>query len=116
MRRNFTRLLAACAALAITSQSGGAAAALVTNGGFETGDFTGWTLSGNTANTGIATFPTNSGNFSAFLGALSAQGTGTLSQDVTTQIGTLYTLDFFLANNASAPNQFSASPLSNDEK
>lgn len=43
--------------------------AQITNGGFETGDFTGWTLGGNTGYTGVTGSYAHSGNFGAYFGA-----------------------------------------------
>lgn len=90
---------------------------IVQNGGFETGDFTGWTLFGNTIvgnsvyNIVISDdfFPgvTHSGNFGAFLG----QGSfvATLSQNLPTQPGQLYQLSFWLNNPiADTPQIFGA--------
>src|SRR5215472_12516355 len=47
----------------------------VLNCGFETGDFTAWTLTGNTGFTGVTGSPYNySGNFGAFLGPIGSDG------------------------------------------
>jgi hypothetical protein len=83
---------------------------LVVNCGFETGDFTGWTQSGNTTNFGVGNFPPgpNSGNFDAFFGPVGS--VGFLTQTIATTPGTTYTVSFFLRNhNAVTPNSFAAS-------
>ena len=90
---------------------------IVVNGGFETGDFTAWTLNGNTVIgnnvfnvvTSNDVFPdvAHSGIYGAFLG----QGgfLATLTQDLPTQPGQLYQLSFWLNNSsAGSPQQFAA--------
>jgi hypothetical protein len=80
---------------------------LVQNGGFETGDFTGWTLAGNTtvftpfgttvynAVENLTNYPmvVHSGNFGAFLGDVQL---ATLSQALATIPGEQYLLSFWL--------------------
>ncbi len=80
---------------------------LVVNGGFETGDFTGWTHGGNTGFTSVTTgFYAHSGMFGASLGPVGSDGL--LSQSIQTITGKPYIVSFAL-NNASGPNDFSAS-------
>jgi hypothetical protein len=74
-----------------------ASANLITNPGFETGDFTGWTLSplnaGLVGGTDFGIAP-HSGSFQAFL----TRNVGSLSQSVSTTPGASYTIDFWLAS------------------
>jgi hypothetical protein len=74
---------------------------LVVNGGFEMGNFTGWTQGGDTNVNGAVV---HSGLFSA-----EAFG-GPLDQTIATVPGQVYTVDFWLANDdPTATNDFSAS-------
>jgi hypothetical protein len=88
---------------------------LVLNGGFETGDFTGWTLAGdgapyNFADNGTYVTP-HSGNYAAALGENGS--TATLSQSLSTVAGQKYLLSFWLDNAVAGSSQnreqFSAS-------
>lgn len=83
---------------------------LVQNGGFETGNFTGWTQSGNTAYTSVSSAAAyvHAGTYGLQTGP---SGTlGYLSQTLTTIPGQVYLLSFWLANSSSGtPNQFLAS-------
>ena len=83
---------------------------LVLNGGFETGDFTSWNLSGNTTNTYVSGSPTfvHSGNYAARLGPVGSLGY--LSETVPTIPGEPYMLSFWLENpDGGLPNEFSLS-------
>jgi VPDSG-CTERM motif/Protein of unknown function (DUF642) len=74
-----------------------ARANLITNGGFETGDFSGWTVFG-TDNDVVGAQPftsPHSGNFQA----LFASGDNSISQNVTTTPGSSYVITFWLAAN-----------------
>jgi hypothetical protein len=68
--------------LTVTTSGGGGA---VVNGGFETGDFTGWTRSGTTS---IVSSPTHSGTRAALLGSTNpTNGDSKLSQTFTAGSG-----------------------------
>lgn len=86
---------------------------LVVNGGFETGNFSGWSQSGAfmsvTGGPGhvgpyIGGYGPHSGDYYAALGTV--RGFGTLSQTLTTTPGQTYSLSFFLANDSGTPNEF----------
>ena len=81
-----------------------ARANLVTNPGFETGDFSGWIQFGNVGFTGVNTGLPHSGSFSAFLGPVGSLGF--LSQTLATTPGQTYNLGFFLQSDGGTPNQF----------
>jgi methionine-rich copper-binding protein CopC len=73
---------------------------LVTNGGFETGDFTAWTQSGDTGSTGVTgtfdgTAP-HSGSFHAHFGPTGSLGF--IAQTLSTIAGASYTLTFWLSH------------------
>ena len=94
---------------------------LIVNGGFETGNFTGWTQGGNfepssvvntnQANTigpvRIPGFFVHSGNFGAFLGPIRLDGT--LSQTFATTARQPYIVSFSLRSDGGLTNSFSAS-------
>jgi len=88
---------------------------LVTNGGFETGDFTGWTLTGNvngsTRVTDTVNDPTyihvHSGTYGVVAGPQFPDVY--LSQTLPTTIGQTYIVDFWLASNRGSPNEFTVS-------
>jgi hypothetical protein len=122
MKRTFALLCAAFGLLLFTSQARAvscnlAAGNVVTNCGFETGSFSGWTLAGNDVPgqlnnlygvEGADPFPLpggtnpNSGNFQAFFSDQAADPT-TLSQTLTTTSGKTYTISFYLAQELLGP-------------
>jgi len=106
----------------ITNQNGGAVTlpftllagqSLVQNGGFETGDFTGWTLNGNSAYNFVTTSSTisgvvHSGSYGAALGQYGSLAY--LYQTLATSPGQNYLLSLWLDNPnnsyGATPNQF----------
>jgi PEP-CTERM motif len=101
-------------AFAMMSLSAGLAAPahanLIVNGGFETGDFSGWVTGGNFGFSGVecpgAPF-VKEGNCDAFLGAVGSDGT--LAQSVTTTAGRQYLISFALQPDGGTPSHFSVS-------
>ena len=93
-----------------------ASAELVINGGFETGDFTGWARSGNLGFTYVA--PNQGGNFTpgfphggthnAELGPVGSDGV-LMEQLLPTIPGGLYDFNFWQARDGAVPNDFNAS-------
>jgi hypothetical protein len=75
---------------------------LVTNCGFETGNFSGWQQIGDTSFTGVNQAAANTGNFGAFLGPTG--GYGGVQQNVTTTAGATYALAFYLRHDGGAGN------------
>jgi autotransporter passenger strand-loop-strand repeat protein len=78
---------------------------LVTNGGFETGNFTGWTIGSYQPDQTIITTNSHSGHDAAALGPAGADGS--LSQTLATTPGQHYTLSFWLYNASTATDDFS---------
>jgi hypothetical protein len=80
------------------------------NCGFETGDFSGWTRSGNLGATGVETssdgFVANSGTYFALLGPVGSNGF--LSENLATTAGATYQLQWYLGSDGGTPNDFSA--------
>ena len=78
-----------------------ARANLVTNGGFETGDFTGWTLTGTGGGVAIDTRFPHTGTSDAAFALANGGTTATLSQSIATTAGQSYSLSFWLLDQAS---------------
>ncbi|SPE48899.1 putative Tripeptidyl-peptidase I [Verrucomicrobia bacterium] len=78
---------------------------LIQNGGFETGDFSGWTESGNFTGCTVGTSLVHSGSFGAALGPYG--GMGFLSQTLPTATGQAYYVSLWLASpDGETPNEF----------
>jgi hypothetical protein len=112
MLRHSTPVLAAV--LLLLGVVGPARANLVVNGGFETGDFTGWSVNGNflvVEQGGISYFggpslvPHGGISFAAFG---SYPTPGSISQTLATIAGDTYEVNWFLASNGTTPNEFGA--------
>ncbi len=96
--------------LALGSAGPARAINLITNGGFETGDFTGWTLGGNTGFTFVDCGPfvvsPHTGACAAALGAIGS--VNSLSQTIPTVLGGTYLVSFWEESDGEPPNSFQA--------
>lgn len=106
--RSSALILALAAGVAVTPAR---AANLLTNPGFETGDFSGWTVSDSSGFTLVSSadgiYVPHSGTFLAYLGAVST--IGTVSQTFSDIAGQSYTFSYWMASDGNTPNFFSAS-------
>ena len=85
------------AGFALAFATPAAAQELVTNGGFENGDFSGFTQTGNTGLTGVFSSPfVASGAFAAYFGPVGS--TGGITQTLSTNAGQSYLISFDLRN------------------
>jgi hypothetical protein len=98
-----SRSLAGCLFAAAILTSTIASANLVTNGGFETGNFSGWTGFGSGTVDVSSNFP-HTGTFYARYGSLGPLDT--LSQTLTTVAGAFYTVSYWLREDGGAPSEF----------
>jgi hypothetical protein len=99
--RSAMRLLGVVVGLAIAPL---AHAGIETNGGFETGDFTGWTQFGDSTYDFVDASSPHSGNVAALFGAVTSSG---ISQVLPTIAGQQYAVSFWLGNHDGTPNAFS---------
>jgi len=105
-RKNFLAFLIILGCLLFSTQLV-SAQELITNGGFETGDFTGWFRQGYFGFCGVGYRDVNrhSGDYGAYFRTYG--GDVTLeSQNLATNQGASYLLTFWLRNNGGAPNHF----------
>src|SRR5262245_30132614 len=87
-----------------------AQADMVVNGGFETGDFAGWTVTHAAQGSGVIVLgEPHSGSFAAGFLAVTPPYTDTISQTLSTTPGGTYILDYWLENGAGPLNLFQAS-------
>jgi len=112
MKSKLSITVAVAAIIAATTPLIGAARAdLITNGGFETGNFSGWSVTGNQTTSFVepafAGYAPHSGSFFAALGDVTGRGSLVQSALATT-VGQLYTLDYFLASKGDIQTTFSA--------
>jgi len=94
------KILLALTAVAALSVAYPTKANLITNPGFETGNFTGWTTTGGGGSVAgtLGGIAPHSGNFQAAFGV----GEFSISQNVTTTPGASYIVDFWLAGTGGA--------------
>ncbi|HUP08840.1 MAG TPA: PEP-CTERM sorting domain-containing protein [Caldimonas sp.] len=104
-RPSMSRAIVGAAAMLLV---GAVHANLVTNGGFETGNLTGWSLTGNTSFIGVQcpgpSSAVQSGNCSGFFGPVGSLGG--IAQTLATVAGATYDISFWLSSDGGIPSQF----------
>lgn len=100
MNKCLQRLLCG-GALAFAVSFANASTATVVNGGFETGDFSGWTLLDSDGSTWVDTTIQHGGDYAAVFGQFGSAAT--LTQTLSTVAGRSYVLSFWLSNLGGAP-------------
>lgn len=98
--------IATIAAISLALASS-AHANLVTNGDFETGNTSGWALSGNTGFFSVASGAGTGGSYGVSAGPIGSDGF--LSQTLSTIAGQSYTIEWDFASDGGTPNHFSVS-------
>lgn len=98
MMQKLSRLTLSCLALWLTLSSQALAVNLVSNGGFETGDFTAWSTQGATNNLfQVSSVTPHTGSYSVLFAELEVDD-DEIYQTVPTANGQQYTLDFWVYN------------------
>ena len=87
--------------LALALAAGPARANLVTNGGFESGGLSNWTLTGTGGGVAIDNTAPHSGSYDAAFALANGGTTSALSQSIATTAGQSYSLSFWLLDQAS---------------
>src|SRR5260221_12852772 len=77
----------------------------IVNGGFETGDLTGWTQIGNTGFTGVVNNPAGAHSGTFYFSSGPVGSLGGITQTAATTAGANYTLSFWLQNLGGTPNE-----------
>lgn len=77
----------------------------VVNGGFETGDFSGWKVAANATSVARGIYA-QSGTFGARLGNVGNNPLGTISQTINTTAQATYTLSYWFFSDGRLPNYF----------
>ena len=81
---------------------------LVSNGDFETGDFTDWNYTSKDGFSYVDTGFSQSGSYAAFFGDTQADGGGSISQLLATSSGAGYVFTFWFAGDGDNPSGFAA--------
>jgi hypothetical protein len=92
--------------LACAIATNAAAQNIVTNPGFESGSFIGWTQTGNTSFAGVASGNGIGGSFGAFFGPVGS--TGGIMQTLATTAGQSYTFSWWLSPDGATTSSFEA--------
>src|ERR1039458_10346258 len=104
MKQETLRRFAVLAMFGLLASQTASGQNLLVNPGFETGNFSGWTLSGSTAFEGVSSsFATTpyTGFYSAFFGAVGTPNI--ISQTIATTAGDTYDLSFALNDSGRGP-------------